>query len=312
MQKSLWRHVSALALVAVLAAPIASASPLGTRQIGAWWQGAWSWVTSLWEAERYEHADCAWRLADQAACGGLEQRQEAELAWMKASLRADQYRFQEALDLLERARAAAAELPERGMLAKIQLTAAKVFYRDSNLQAAAERLLAVIEFVDAHQSPETALGAMHLLTLCLIDAGEARYAYHYLRSFESAYALAGGMIELRGWWLQARLAMAGNPWSTAIKLLEMLRAEFKERGFDYDAALVTVDLCVCYAKEGQSSAVWMLAQEMYPVFLSMKIPQAASAALILFIDAARARRPRLGELLELAQGLEAIRRRDGR
>ena len=231
---------------------------------------------------------------------------------MKSLLRREQYRFAASLNLLKRGRTAYRLAGSVLGVSRIELAEAWVHYYNTKPQRALKHAVKALELVDPYKSPENALGAMHLVTLCLIDAGETRYAHHYLSLYERAYALAGGMIEVRSWWLKARLGMASKQWSSSAKVLEALRREFLERNLPYDAALATVDLCVCHAQQGNSSAVWNLAQEMYPVFLSMKIPRAASAVLILFIDAARARRPRLGELIEMAEGLEVMRRRDGR
>ena len=299
---------------AIRAAERASASQLEQAVSAGLRAEAWAqYANALRVSEAYDAAEKAWRAAERAFRTSLQDASlKATMLTMKALLRSAQQEFDRSLLLLRRARTIYRKVGSARGLARVELSTAWTYSYNSKPQRALKHAVKALELVDPYAAPENALGAMHLVTLCLIDAGETRYAHHYLSLYERAYALAGGMIEVRSWWLKARLGMASKQWSSSAKVLEALRREFLERNLPYDAALATVDLCVCYAEEGRSSAVWSLAQEMYPIFISMKVPAAASAALLLFIDAARATRPRLGELLELAQKLEPIRRRDGR
>ena len=49
MQQQVKRCLCAVALVVVLGAPAASASPAGLWQAAGWWSGAWAWVVNLWD-----------------------------------------------------------------------------------------------------------------------------------------------------------------------------------------------------------------------------------------------------------------------
>jgi hypothetical protein len=50
----------------------------------------------------------------------------------------------------------------------------------------------------------------------------------------------------------------------------------------YDAALVSLDLALLYAREGETAALKRLALELMPVFTSREIHREATAALLVF------------------------------
>ncbi len=263
--------------------------------------------------EDFSAAEAAWRRVDALLSRGSgDPILAGEVAERQAALWRDRRRFHKARFCL---RVAARLYRERGdgqRLGRVKLAEARVHFHALDSYKAVRSVVTAFELIDPAKNPALTASCLHLFALCLAESGDSEYALEWLELLDHAYAEEGGSLELRASWLRGRLFARLKEWSGAERHLESVRKVFLARGLDYDAALAGVDLAMVYAERGQLSAVWLLAQEMYPVFLSKNIPREASAVLILFAQTARQKRLDIERLAALAQQLEPIRRQHGR
>lgn len=223
---------------------------------------------------------------------------ESRLWDLKASLRREQGRCREALDLLDRALAVAASA---GARARLLIKKALTFERQGDLAAAVLSFQAAGPDVDAEHEPRQAFSwvmglARVLLTLDRVDEAAAL--------LPQAHALAlrfGNELDtLRTRWLEARLAEAQGDRPAAIAALDGLAAAFLRYKIPFDAALALLELAVLYLEDGDTAKVKELTLQLAPVFAAQQVPQEALANLRLFYEAAQR------ETLTLAAAREAL------
>ncbi len=276
---------------------------------------AWAEVANAHRVlEDFAAAEAAWRRADVFLRRGTgDVALQGKVEWRKASLWRDTGEFEKADDCLRLAERAFTKLGDLVGVSRVKFAQGHLSYQRGDTERAFRYGVEVLDALNPETEPSLALGCLHLIAFCIADAGDPLAALHWLRLYEPAYAEAGiPMLLLRASWLKGRLYARLKKWREAQEQLEHVRKEFLARQLDYDAALAGVDLAVVFAEQRQLSAVWLLGQEMYPVFLSKNIPREASAVLILFAQAVRQKKADLARLGELAAQLEAIRRKDGR
>jgi hypothetical protein len=109
--------------------------------------------------------------------------------------------------------------------------------------------------------------------------------------------------------VRGRLHAGLCEYAHAVRFLEAARQGFVERRMAYDAALAALDLALVYARCRERLKVRELAVQMYPIFVSEGIAREASAALLLFVEAARELRATPESIGEALGQLEAAGRR---
>lgn len=89
------------------------------------------------------------------------------------------------------------------------------------------------------------------------------------------------------------------------------RRGFLDQGIGYDVAMVSLDLSVLYVKDGRTTEVLRIAEEMVALFEAQDIHREALAALRLFLEAAQCEEVTAEFVLEIGARLEAVRRQGG-
>jgi len=203
----------------------------------------------------------------------------------EASLRREQHRFGEALELLDLAASATDGNP--ATTGRILLKKEHVYEQMGDLEGALAALAEAAPFVEASEDP-------HLLfALCFETTNDLCAVKRYAKAamlLPKIRALAeqmGNELDLiRVVWLSARVAAGEGKQEEAIAGLEQVRREFTVRQLAYDAARACLELAALYLKEGQTREVKNLAREMAPIFHAQGIAREALASLSLFRDAA--------------------------
>jgi len=232
-------------------------------------------------------ADAFWK-AGEGADGGLLSIEEGLIFALKASLRREQRRFEEAKDLLERAFLMASSSTFR---IQIMVSKAKVLEEMGDLEEA----VALLEQVKETTSPEEEARLLLAIWNNLSDA------LSKLDRFEEAAALlpqarahllkAGGDLNrVRLMWMEGRVTAGLGNVEEGIALLARVRGEFASRDMAYDVALVSLEIAVLYAGLGRTDQVKTLARHMTPIFQAHAIHREALAALTLFRKAAEQER----------------------
>ncbi|HEV8577891.1 MAG TPA: helix-turn-helix transcriptional regulator [Thermoanaerobaculia bacterium] len=236
---------------------------------------------NLDEAERaFARSSKLWDAGAAADPGLLAKWQ---LLSLQASLHRDQRRFSEALDLLDRAHAAA----PREAHGRILVGKAFTLQQQGKAQQAIEALREAAPLMDRRREPRLAFGLLFNLTTSVTDLGRHAEAEALLPSVrEMALALRNELDLWRVMWLTGKVDSGAGRIAEARAAFEQVRRAFTERAMAYDCALVTLDLAALLLEQGQTSEVRRLAAEMLWIFKAQGIHREALAALDLFRKAA--------------------------
>jgi transcriptional regulator with XRE-family HTH domain len=228
----------------------------------------------------------AWDLWRAGAESDPELFPEWRLYDLEASLRRDERRFSEALNLLDRARAACGDAPIA--TGRILLKRESVFLQMGDTSNALTALTEAAAFVEASGDARLAFSllfksAHHLFYLERFQ--EAAEVLPQVR--EMAVQQSNELDLIRVSWLTAKVAAGQRRTDEAIAGLEQVRQDFTSRNLPYDAALSSLDLAVLWLKACRTAEVRELAVAMGWIFKTKGIDREALAALRLFCDAAR-------------------------
>jgi tetratricopeptide (TPR) repeat protein len=167
---------------------------------------------------------------------------------------------------------------------------------------------------------EQALAAYDRVAQLITEQGDARFLFAlqfnrsvvhcylgHLAEAEALYLEAAVLADrlrldvdqIKKRWLDGHLAAGHGRMREALAALEEVRQKLIERGLDYDAALVTLEMAVLLAERGQTSEVRALAQRTAPIFQRQGVDREALACFVLFQRAA----VREAVTAELARGL---------
>lgn len=201
---------------------------------------------------------------------------------LKASLRRDQRRFEEALALLEEAlavsRAPARVLIKKGFTLEVM----------GEYQKAVETLLLALALLESEGEPRLR-DILHLnLAVNFYYLGQFRNAAELVKKVHPRVVERGDDIDLiRILWLQGCIeAGLGRP-TKGLELLAEARERFAAENLFYDVALCLLEEAVLLLGQGQTVKVKELAQELTVVFERQGVHREALAALRLFHEAAQ-------------------------
>jgi len=229
----------------------------------------------------------------------------AELSDLKASLRRDQRRWDEALELVKRAQHLYQENNDaRGVLKSI-LAEAKILDEKGDLNQAIE----LLSHIESTSEPRLFAYARFNLLGCLTLAGRHKEAEQLLpevRDLFREHAQPLDLVRLR--WAEGSIAFGLGRLGPAEAAFHEVKREFLERQMGYDAALVSLDLGLLYAQERRAQELKRLALELMPVFESREVHREAVAALLMFQHAC----DEGGVTVQLVRHLAAFLRRERR
>jgi hypothetical protein len=148
-------------------------------------------------------------------------------------------------------------------------------------RAAVAEIERAIPLLDERRDPRLKFAAANNLAHSLVLCGRYPEASEMLTEVKR---LANGNAcndsdRVRATWLEARIAMAGDP-NLAESLLTEVRDGFVADDRQYEAAVISLDLLTLYLEQGRSGEAKELAFEVIPVFQSRSVHREALAALI--------------------------------
>lgn len=230
--------------------------------------------------EQYDDADAALRQAYKLSDDGSgDSCFLARLLDVEASLRRDQRRLSDALDLLARARDLYLEAGERHLAGRALINRGIALYTARDPFEAVRSLEQGIELLDRERDPQLVAVALQDLVTYLTDCGEFRKAGEVLleSGLRQAFAMEP-LVLLRLRWVEGQIHAGLGRLSRAEKIFREVRRDFQERDLDYDAALVGLDLAAVCLRQGKSERVRPLALEMFETFRALDIhPEAIKA-----------------------------------
>jgi tetratricopeptide (TPR) repeat protein len=245
--------------------------------------------------------------------------EKANLLLFKASLRGNQQRFREAFRLLDRVAAIGRRCEDPHLAGKALITRGFLLGLAGDPEAAIRHLTEGLQKADPASDPRLVVAAQHNLTLYLAESGRYGEALRLLESARPLYHQIGDQMNLlRLRWLEGKIASALGHFTEAEEFLRSVQKDLIERELGYDAALLSLDLATIYAREGRTSEMRRLAEEMLPIFKSRDIHREAIAALFVFQKAAEMERVTLGLIQDVSGYLKesraawSVRSRDSR
>lgn len=233
----------------------------------------------------------------------------AEIASLAASLRRDQRRFAEALDLLQQALEIYREARDNQRVGRILVEKGEVLREAAEPDRALEAVRSALDVINPETEKRLYLCARHNLATCLSEIGRFDQARQVLEAGRTLYdEFDDGWTHLRRSWLEAKIARGLGEHAAAESLYLTVRDGFAERGMGYDAARVSLELALLYCEQGRSSETKRLAREMVPLFQAQDIHREALAALMIFQEAAQREAVSVGLLKRLESYLSRARR----
>ena len=202
---------------------------------------------------------------------------------LKASLRRDQHRFEDAFTLLVSAVKKYRSIGEERRALRSEVTQALV-RRDAGDPVSALALLQkATDKMEVEQDPRLALCAQHNIAFWNTDLDRFMEARKVFRDTEDLYdRFPDPWTQRRRAWLEGRILHGLGQLEAAETSLVAAQRGFVEQEIAYDAALVSLDLAAVYADQGRTADLKRLAGEMLPIFRAQDIHREALAALSYF------------------------------
>jgi tetratricopeptide (TPR) repeat protein len=226
-------------------------------------------------------AEELWEASEEAPNGLLE---EGLLPAFKAMLRWSQHRFEDAADLFDQAAAAASSVRFR---VQVLVSKAKLLKELGDL----EQAVAILQEASGTAIPDddgtTVLCVQHNLADGLSKLGRFSETEAILPAVIDLSRKCGGEVDfLRLLWIGGRAAAGLGKLNEAVMALRRVRGEFAARHMSYDTALVSLELAVLYAEQGQAQEVKTLARHLVPILHARNVHPEVLAALTLFRQSA--------------------------
>ena len=238
-----------------------------------------------------------------------EQFINAELDRLEGSLLRDQRRLPAAVETLHRAWVAYLLGGERVEAARCGLKLGLVHREQGEYDEAISITRQALGLIlEADEEPRLLFMAFHNLACFHTDASRYSEARHLLEETrELAAAFPDPWSRNLRHWVEGNVARGLEEDDAAEEAYRAARDGFLAEGVGYDAALVSLDLALLYARQGRTADVKRLATEMLPVFEAQDVHREAFAALLLFQEAARTEQVTVAFLQELTTYLQAAR-----
>jgi tetratricopeptide (TPR) repeat protein len=208
---------------------------------------------------------------------------EAEVVDLKSSLRQDQRRFDDTLDLLKRALALYREEGDDHGIGKVLLKRAKVYREMEDLDRAIDFLRESIGEIDAAKEPRLSAVARYNLLGFLTLAGWHEEALKLLPEVGDLFRdWAQPLDRVRLRWAEGSIAFGLGRTDEAEAAYREVQSEFLKHRMELNAALVALDLALLLARQGRTEELKGLAAELVAAFQARDVHREALAALVLF------------------------------
>jgi tetratricopeptide (TPR) repeat protein/DNA-binding XRE family transcriptional regulator len=269
----------------------AAKGPSGHANRHACGQGySWAFIgNALRVAGDLRAADAAFAMAGIFWRQGAPECQIPLAEWrifdLEASLRREQRRWSEALDLLDRA-GNAAPIETAG---RILVKKATVLEHAGDVAAALATLDTAERLINAAEEPRLRWLVQFNRLVCFCHLERYQEAAAQLSEAGlQVVALNHDLDLLRLVWLKGRIAAGQGHRQEALNCFERVRAEFTARKDIYHAAVVSLELAVVYRQQERFGDVRDLAGSIAHIFESQHVHRETLAALRLFYEASEA------------------------
>jgi tetratricopeptide (TPR) repeat protein len=258
-------------------------------------------------------ADDALLIAEECrqACGLQTARVEVEVLSLKASLRMDQRRLEEARDLMDQV-LRLAQVEDRQSVGRLLQKKAKILKESGDIPGAIQAVQQSLMEVSREREPQLFAYARHNLLHLLTVAGRYQEAESLVPEVRELLQTAAEPLDrVRFQWTEGNLFQGLGRLSEAEERYRAVQQDFLELRKGLDAALVSFDLASLLWEQGRTEELKRLAAEVLTVFESREVHREAVASLLLFQKACAEERI-TGELIrQIAAELRRERRGNG-
>jgi tetratricopeptide (TPR) repeat protein len=238
----------------------------------------------------------------------------AELDSLEGSLRRDQRKFRLSETLLQRAALLYSLCEEERLTARTLIKLGYLYsdaFQDEKAIATTQRGLAPLNW---DEDASLVLCGHHNLAWSFCNQGRFDTAQQVVREIQQLYQqFTDPWTVGRFHWLDARIAVGLLRFEEADGAYTAAREGFLDNSYEYDVALVTLDHATLYLQQGRLSDLKALAEGLTVIFSARQLHHEATAALLLFQQAARQESltgtflMRLSRYLHLARTLPEMR-----
>lgn len=235
----------------------------------------------LGEAEE-KFAEAA-RLYDQSSGDPLVMARVLDLL---ASLRTSQRRLPEAVDILDTVHGLYDECGERHLAGRALVSQGICTHYDGRPEDAVELFRQGIAVLDPERDPQLVAHGQESLLHALVDCGKLREARRLLLESGLRRKLAGepvNLLKLR--WVEGKISAGLGSLDQAEATFVEVREAFLQRGMEYDAALLGLELMEVWLRQGRNAAVREMAEEVLDTFEELKVKLEAQRA-VRFLESA--------------------------
>lgn len=251
-------------------------------------------------------SDALWYL-DDAGSGDLMIR--TRLYDLLASLRIDQRRLGEALDLLDEVYERYEELGEMHLAGRALLSAGiATAYADAPREVA-KYLRRGLGLIDAQRDPMLATQGQYELLVSLEECGEFQEASQLLLQSGLRHDFAEdplNLLKLR--WLEGRIFAGLRKHRRAEGILSEVKQGFLQRDRHYEAAIVGLELAAVFLRQRKTDEAEELAVEALETFRDLKVAYEARKAVLYLREAFRQKAASAGMVQTVIQFLQKLER----
>jgi tetratricopeptide (TPR) repeat protein len=240
--------------------------------------------------------------------GDEDLRIQAEVFFLKASLRLDQRRLDEAPALIDSSLGLFRQSQDLPGPVKAVLNKAKILQVRGDLDRAIDLLHENATVFEEAGDPRLKANARQSLLSFLTLAGRHEEAQRLLPEVQDLFRKSGeptDLIKLR--WAEASIAQGLGKPEEAEALYREVRSALLDLGKGYDAALVSLDLAALLAEQGRTAELKPLAVEILAAFDARSVDREALASFLLFQQACAEERATLAMIRNLATLLHRTR-----
>lgn len=232
-------------------------------------------------------ADRAFECGSRRLSGSCDPFEQAEFLTLLGTLRRDQGRFEDSLEAFDKAQILYERIRETRRIPRILTKKGLLWLERGEPERAKTWLLEAKRRLPPGEDFRTELAVRHNLCWCHAQLEQYPRARKIFQDNRPLYAQADdSWTRLRVRWLEGVLEMGVGAEARAETLLVEVRDAFTDSEQDYDAAGVSLDLAVLYARQRRFAELRRLAREMVSVFSVHNIHREAVLALAFFRQAA--------------------------
>ncbi len=203
-----------------------------------------------------------------------------------ASLRTSQRQLPEAIDLLDTVHGLYRECGERHLAGRALISQGICTHYDGRPEDAVKLFRKGIAVLEPERDPQLVVHGQESLLHALVDCGKLKEARRLLLESGLRRKLAGepvNLLKLR--WVEGKISAGLGSLDQAEATFVEVREAFLQRGMEYDAALLGLELMEVWLRQGRSAEVREMAEEVHDTFDELKVQREARYA-VRFLESA--------------------------